>query len=832
MDYSDSDNGFLDMYSEDEPVTPLDSDGEHFMNVLHQQTSKCKSCGNVTFTKINGVLVWKVCKTITNNNNRETIDYETKFQAKNNKMRIDKVKLKMSSNEPTPVVNKVMSKNRRFTNVNSADWNVGRLILDHKHIPTPDVWWVDYFLSIHFGIWMWAKQMRHWFNLDKEFEHSVKKIWLKYLGCWKDISLVGTFTNERSGGLKLSKRDQIKRFEFFTQKQLEKYTECLKATPKVDKEIIDNKEYLTKVKDTYYQLRYNKELWWVKRKQKEASKIEIDTLDFMKNNTIWYNDKIYSKFKSSDDVFNLNFYPELNLRNRTMIYLQKCYPLSSLTKSDKINPINLLRNIKYRSGKLLNINDRTYTIPVLSGIASSWFTKFNLDKNINLPKFVSSRLRKKDKLLLLIFTLDLIAYEYSKVSSNHWNPKEIIKFLRLQVEQLLWKDYSQTINNDSDIEWWKLIARKEVKKIAFEKLLSKFIKYYYDFGINKTGSFKKEMSSIKKSKLYNSNNKLTSIEPNMILTFLILGYYDYQIKIRDEEWHDIYDIYSAINLGKIQYLNYSQVYTDKIKNLSKQHILQVKHLANTSSICRSLRYLLPSSLNSRIKPYIFKLIEKFCLEYGIWKLIQEITKKYIQLQYPLFVNKMIFPFNAESLIFESIIYIYNLVYNYGILLYDVNKILKSHLDREINDRDSNTKMLEETSESKVIIPLKTEFDSIVNSKFEESKLNQIQNSIPWEIKDYEVCDQYSIFKILTVTEIYHKQSDLEIEQRINNDTKEIAEIFDEILLYGDDIIPEVLENCSNENSSIKSSDEESEISSKWNIIEVSISTSSLYKTYI
>ena len=332
MDYSDSDNGFLDMYSEDEQVTPLDSDGEHYMNVLHKQTSKCKSCGNVTFTKINGVLVWKVCKTIINNHDRETIDYETKFQAKNNKMRIGKVKLKMSSNEPTPVVNKVMPKSRRFMNVNSADWNVGRLILDHKPIPIPDVCWVDYFLSIHFGIWMWAKQMKHWFNLDKEFEHSVKKIWLKYLGCWKDMSLVGTFTNERSGGLKLNKRDQIKRFEFFTQKQLEKYTECLKTTPKVDKEIIGNKEYLTKVKDTYYQLRYNKELWWVKRKQKEASKIEIDTLEFIKSNTIWYNDKIYSKFKSPEDVFNLKFYPELNLRNRTMIYLQKMISTIELNK--------------------------------------------------------------------------------------------------------------------------------------------------------------------------------------------------------------------------------------------------------------------------------------------------------------------------------------------------------------------------------------------------------------------------------------------------------------------------------------------------------------------
>ena len=133
-------------------------------------------------------------------------------------------------------------------------------------------------------------------------------------------------------------------------------------------------------------------------------------------------------------------------------------------------------------------------------------------------------------------------------------------------------------------------------------------------------------------------------------------------------------------------------------------------------------------------------------------------------------------------------------------------------------------MLEETNESKIIIPLKTEFDSIVNSKSEESKLNQ--NLISLEIKDYELCDQYSISKILTVTEVYHKQSHLENEQKINNDTNEIDKIFE------DDIIPEVEENSSNENSSIASSDEESKISSEWNIIEVFFSTSSLFWAYI
>ena len=843
MDYSDSDNEFLEMYSEDEQVhysqkinlnwflrvTPVDSDGEHFMNVLHRQTNKCKSWGNVTFSNINGVMVWKVCKTIINNHNREQIDFDTMLQAKHNKVRVNKVKMKVSSNEITPVGNKVFPKDKRFLDVNPVDWTMSRLLANHKTVTMPEVWWVDYFLSIHFGILMWAKQMRHWLNLDKEFEQSVKRLWIKYLGCWKDMALIGTFTSERSGGLKIDKRTQIKRFELFTQKQLENYTEWLKSTPKADKEIIANKEYLNRIKDTYYQLRYNKELWWVKRKQKEISKNELDTLEFLKNNTMWYNDRIYSKFKSAQDVFNLKIYPELNLRSRSMIYLQMWYPLSNLAKFDTINPINLLRNIKYRSGKLLNIDDRTYTVPVLSGIASNWLAKLNLNIDINLSKFVSSRMKKKDKLLLLIFTLDLIMHEYSNASPEMTNPIEIIKFLKSQVQSSLCKDYIQTISNESEAEWWTLIAHKETKKMSFEKLLSKFIKYYYDFGTGTFGNFKKEISSIKKSKLYNSNNRLISIEPNLILTFLILGYYEYQTKSNDEEWHDINDIIKAINLGKIQYLTYSQVYSNKIRGLKKHYLLQVKHLANSAGIWKSLKYLLPSSLNNRIKPFIFRLLDKTCSELGIWEEIKTIAKKYLCMQYPLTANKVMFPFNAETFVFECISYIYSLIYSSGVSLDDVNKAIMTQNEKESieaeNTPEHNGKIFNRPSLNITSLPSKNAFNSNVNLKEAETRLVQTQSSIPWEIKDFEICSEYSIMKILTATENYHKQSELENEQRTNNDTKTIAEIFDDIFSFEDEVILESEESSSSENSSIKSSDEESEISSECNIIEIAFSTS-------
>mmetsp|Transcript_16559 Transcript_16559/g.19160 ORF Transcript_16559/g.19160 Transcript_16559/m.19160 type:complete len:109 (-) Transcript_16559:238-564(-) len=100
--------------------------------------------------------------------------------------------------------------------------------------------------------------MGHSLGLSRDFVRHVKHIWLKYLKCWKDKPLIGVFSNDRRGGLQLDKKSNIKRFEFFTQKQLETYFESLKSTPKTQRADMRNKEYLTKVKDIYYQLRYDK----------------------------------------------------------------------------------------------------------------------------------------------------------------------------------------------------------------------------------------------------------------------------------------------------------------------------------------------------------------------------------------------------------------------------------------------------------------------------------------------------------------------------------------------------------------------------------------------
>lgn len=74
-----------------------------------------------------------------NNHNREQIDFETMLQAKNNKMRVTKVKLKASSTEVTPAVKKSFTQDKRFLNVNTVDWTIGRLLDNHKPVAMPEV---------------------------------------------------------------------------------------------------------------------------------------------------------------------------------------------------------------------------------------------------------------------------------------------------------------------------------------------------------------------------------------------------------------------------------------------------------------------------------------------------------------------------------------------------------------------------------------------------------------------------------------------------------------------------------------------------------------------
>ena len=94
-----------------------------------------------------------------------------------------------------------------------------------------------------------------------------------------------------------------------------------------------------------------------------------------------------------------------------MIYVQQKYSVDFLISNLKLDPVKMFRTIKYKGGKLLNIEDRTYTISILSSIAEEIYEKLGIERQLVLEKFLSSRLKKRDKLVLLIFAMDLAIHE-------------------------------------------------------------------------------------------------------------------------------------------------------------------------------------------------------------------------------------------------------------------------------------------------------------------------------------------------------------------------------------------------------------------------------------
>lgn len=59
MAYSDSDDEFLDMYSDEEnqELTPGNTGYTDLGSFFAPKQNKCNSCGNTSFNRINGVLV-------------------------------------------------------------------------------------------------------------------------------------------------------------------------------------------------------------------------------------------------------------------------------------------------------------------------------------------------------------------------------------------------------------------------------------------------------------------------------------------------------------------------------------------------------------------------------------------------------------------------------------------------------------------------------------------------------------------------------------------------------------------------------------------------------
>ena len=95
----------------------------------------------------------------------------------------------------------------------------------------------------------------------------------------------------------MDKKKQVKRFTFFTQKQLELYSESLKEVSAPERLDMKNKTYLSQVKQIYYDLRLNEGEKSKKRNKKALSKTKNSTSDFLRKNTMCYNNSLYPDFE-------------------------------------------------------------------------------------------------------------------------------------------------------------------------------------------------------------------------------------------------------------------------------------------------------------------------------------------------------------------------------------------------------------------------------------------------------------------------------------------------------------------------------------------------------
>jgi hypothetical protein len=281
------------------------------------------------------------------------------------------------------------------------------------------------------------------------------------------------------------------------------------------------------------------------------------------------------------------------------------HPLDSLSGNSKIDPVKLLRNIKYKNGRLLNLKDRTYTNDILIGIVKKILDRIGFHFEFKIQRFASSKISKKNKFVLLIFILGAFTHHY--FTQNDSKKQTVLKFLRKRVREYYVKSYQELLPSEADFESLRKLAKKEVKATSVEKLMYKYLHLHCDEQGMKYETVHKQLKDLKRSKYDNKENKLTSFEPNTVLTFLVLGYMEYQCQYYTHVAHSVPDIIDCINDLQVSYLNFGTIFMNKIRALSRPNCLQVKHISDTVTICKPLKYLLNDKIAFKIKPYVMNL---------------------------------------------------------------------------------------------------------------------------------------------------------------------------------------------------------------------------------
>ena len=396
-----------------------------------------------------------------------TVDFDTKLQALGQRTRVDKVR---SLSKKAKIIQDQDKKIPSILNSNNFDWttqifNKGSNEnkthnLISKNISREETW-VDYLLVIHFGVLAISKQLAKSINMDADFTIN---LWIRYLKYWKQQHIVSSFTTQRHGNLKHHKNSQLKRFEKFDLQKLEEVTQNLKFKKLINGDRTNEKENIEKLKQTFLHCKYESKVLdensHSRRKNKERKKLDTKMLEMFRTQTDCYNSLFYSKFKSNSDVFNLKIYPELDLISRAMIYIQRKYPLDKISIIKNLDPVSLIRNSKYKSGKLLKIQDRTYTIQILATIMHSILKSLKLTYKLNFHKFISTKLKAKEKLILSIFFMDLVNWLYE--NSYKRQSYDIVEFSRNELKENILDQYIDMVENKDDATWCSLIAESEV----------------------------------------------------------------------------------------------------------------------------------------------------------------------------------------------------------------------------------------------------------------------------------------------------------------------------------------------------------------------------------
>ena len=186
----------------------------------------------------------------------------------------------------------------------------------------------------------------------------------------------------------------------------------------------------------------------------------------------------------------------------------------------------------------------------------------------------------------------------------------IVQFAKKQLKDYILDQYIDLVDDKDDAQHCNTLAETEVSSLKPYKLFKKLLKHYFQKHGNY--SFNLELDSLKtkvkrKAHKLDSDAKtimLTSMEPNIILTFVCLGYLNYISEVRPKVVYQLSEVINKCLSMDVSYLNFSAKYCSKIRPLLCQYKLESKHVVKIpENNLKILGYLLGKSEDMNVRSY-------------------------------------------------------------------------------------------------------------------------------------------------------------------------------------------------------------------------------------